>query len=370
MSAPTVEAAPAVEPILSPAPAGPTLRRRSARRLLALLPLALVALLPIPFGNFGFFLGAFALVYAMIGLSVVVVSGFAGLISLMPYSFAGIGAVITGLAVASWGWPFWLAIPLAGLATVPIAMLVGIASVRLKGLYLAMATLTLANALGETLFRSETLTGGVSGWVVPRPALGPIDLASDATFYVVCLVVVGALLWMVEGLRTSRVGRAMTAVRDNETEARALGINSYKTKLMALVIGGILAGIGGAFLAGLLATTTGTPFRSPVAEINSFLLVTTVAIGGLDRPLGAFVGAIALVIQQQVFGGAVFFTAFLSIYTAVVLILILRFRPGGIVEIGRLQVELIKRRPVLGSVVAATLLAVNVGLAVLFVKLS
>ncbi len=128
-----------------------------------------IALLPIPFGDFGFFVGQYGAVYAMIGLSVVIVTGYAGLISVMPYSFAGIGAIFTGLAMASWGWPFWLALLFAALATVPISVLVGISSVRLKGLYLAIATLTFANALGETLFKWDRVTGGQSGWLVERP---------------------------------------------------------------------------------------------------------------------------------------------------------------------------------------------------------
>src|SRR2546429_9925996 len=77
----------------------------SRTQLLALAGLGLIALIPIPFGTYGFYVGAYALVYAMIGLSVTVVTGYAGLISRMPYSFAGIGAVVTGLAMASWGWP-------------------------------------------------------------------------------------------------------------------------------------------------------------------------------------------------------------------------------------------------------------------------
>jgi hypothetical protein len=74
--------------------------------------LLLIAALPIPFGDFGFFIGQFALIYAILGMSVVVVTGYAGLISLMPYSFAGIGAMTVGVAMASWGWPFWRPCPL------------------------------------------------------------------------------------------------------------------------------------------------------------------------------------------------------------------------------------------------------------------
>lgn len=350
-------------------PAVPERRIRTGR-LVGLGMLLLLALVPIPFGDFGFFVGQYALIYAMLGMSITVVTGYAGLISLMPYSFAGIGAMITGLAFASWGWPFWLAVPVGALATVPVAVLVGVASVRLKGLYLAIATLTFANALGETFFKWKAVTGGNTGWLVERPVLGPIDFADDVAFYGLCLVVVLALLWMVDGLRTSRMGRAMLAVRDNELEAQALGINVYKTKIVALSLGGMIAGLGGGFLAALLLTATPSAFQSPYAEVTSILLLTLVAIGGLDRGLGAFFGAISLVVQQQVFAGADFFFAFFGIYSALLLILFLLFRPGGLLQVGRLQMELIRKRPAVGIAVVVAILAVNVGLAWLFIALS
>src|SRR5207248_7310220 len=117
--------------------------------LLGLLGLGLIALIPVFWPNkpFPYFVGAYALTYAMIGLSVTVVTGYAGLISLMPYSFAGIGALMTGLAIGKWGWRFWLCIPLAAAATVPVSGVAGAIAVRLKGLYLAIATLAIASML-------------------------------------------------------------------------------------------------------------------------------------------------------------------------------------------------------------------------------
>ena len=351
-------------------PVAPVKRGLSRTQLVGLGLLLLLAALPIPFGDFGYFVGQYALVYAILGMSVVVVTGYAGLISLMPYSFAGIGAMTTGVAMASWGWPFWLAALLATVATVPIAVLVGISSVRLKGLYLAIATLTFSNALGETLFKWDGFTGGQSGWLTERPIVGPIDFSSDLSFYILCLGVVFALLWMIEGLRTSRIGRAMLAVRDNELEAQALGINVYKTKLTAVVLGGMVAGLGGAFLAALVQLVTPSGFQSPIAEATSILLVTLVAIGGMDRAIGAFFGAVSLVVQQQVFQGAEFFYAFIGIYAAAVLILFLMFRPGGLVQVGKIQLDLIRARPVLGIAIVVAIVATNVGLAWLFVELS
>jgi branched-chain amino acid transport system permease protein len=352
----------------------PATRARGGRptrsQLLGLASLAIISLVPVPFGDFGYFIGQYATIYAILGLSVVVVTGYAGLISLMPYSFAGIGAMATGAAMASWGWPFWLALPFAAAATVPFALFVGITSVRLKGLYLAIATLTISNALGETFFTWAPVTGGDSGHLVGRPVVGPIDFGSDLAFYLLCLGAVFVLLFMVEGLRTSRMGRAMLAVRDNELEAQALGINVAKTKLVAFVLSGMIAGLGGAFLAQLLISVTPNAFQSPFAEATSLLLVTLVAIGGMDRAIGAFVGAIALVVQQQVFNGFEFFFAFVGIYAAVVLIAFLLFRPGGLVQVGKILAALVRTRPALGISIIAIILVTNIGGAWLILSLS
>jgi len=351
------------------APASP--RRRfvpSRNQLLGLAGLAGLSLLPIPFGDFGFFVGQYAAVYAMIALSVVIVTGYGGLISVMQYSFAGIGAITTGLSMASWGWPFWLAVPLSAVATVPVAALVGMISVRLKGLYLAIATITFANALGETLFKWERVTGGQTGWLVERPTIGPVTFTGDVAFYILCLGVVLALVWMAEGLRISRVGRAMLAVKDNETEAQALGINVYKTKLAAFVISGMVAGVGGAFLASLLSSVTPTAFQSPISEATSIVLLSLVIIGGINRSIGAFFGAISLVVTQQVFAGAECFYAFVGIYSAALLIFFLLYRPGGIVEVGGRLGRLLRWKPLVGIAVIAVIVGANVGGAFFFLN--
>ena len=341
----------------------------SRAQLIALAGLAIIAMIPIPFGSFGFFVGAYALVYAMIGLSVTVVTGYAGLISLMPYSFAGIGALVTGLAMVSWGWPFWLCVPLAAVATIPISIVAGAISVRLKGLYLAIATLTIAAMLGETFFNSSAVINGNVGWNLTRPW----PFVGDRTFYVLCLVVALLLVVMIEGLRTSRLGRAMRAVRDNEREAQALGINIMQTKLAAFVISGMMAGVGGAFLAQLLGNVGGLGaqvFQGPLADGTSILLVTLVFVGGIDRAWGAFFGAIVFVVQQQVFAGAQFFGAYVGIYSGLLLILLAMLRPGGLLQIAEKDyLGLIKRRPGLGIAVVTGVLALNIGVAYLFVRL-
>lgn len=346
----------------------PTRRRFGVGRLAGILGLIVLVASPAAFGDFGFFIGQFALVYAILGLSVVVVTGYAGMLSLMAYSFAGIGAAITGVAMSSWDFPFWMSSLMAALATVPVAVFVGVVSVRLKGLYLAIATLTISTALGETLFKWDEAMGGETGWLIDRPVLGSVDLTDEATFYVVLLAAVALLVWMVEGLKTSRLGRAMLAVRDNELEAQALGINSYRTKLSAFVYGGMIAGIGGSFLALLLTNVTREAFQSPQVEATSILLVTLVVIGGINRAIGAFFGAVALVAQQQVFQGAESLFSVFGIYAAVLLILFLRMHPGGIVQLGHTLAHLTRSRPALGVSIIAAILLFNVGGGYLIVR--
>lgn len=339
----------------------PTRRGLEASRVVGWLALAGVVAVPALFGNFGFFVGQFVLVYAILGLSVVVTTGYAGIISLMPYTFAGVGAAVTGAAMVSWGWPFPLALAVAALATIPISVLVGVVSIRLKGLYLAIATLTVGSALGETFFKSDTVTGGQTGWVITRPQLGPLDLSSEVVLYGLLLVVTFVLVWMIDGLRTSRVGRAMVAVRDNELEAQALGINVYRVKLSAFVLGGAVAGIGGSFLALLLTTVTREAFQSPQVEVTSLLLVTLVVVGGVNRAIGAFIGAVALVAQQQVFQGAESLFAVFGLYASAVLILILLLHPGGLIQLGGTLRDLTRERPLIGVAVTAALVVANVG---------
>lgn len=370
MSTPTLEAVEAEEPILEAPPAVRERSRFGRRHLIGIGLIAALVILPGQFGDFGYFVGQYAAIYAILGLSVTVVTGYSGSISLMPYSFAGIGAVITGMAMNLWGWPFWLAIPLAGLATLPVSLVIGIASVRLKTLYLAIATLTFSNALGETFFRWNRVTGGRTGWVVRRPRVGPVDFSGDFSFFLLCLATVLLLVWMVEGLRTSRLGRAMLAVRDNELEAQALGINVYKTKLVAFMLSGMVAGTGGAFLAPFLGNVSPSAFQSPTAELTSILLVTLVVIGGVDRAMGAFFGAASLIVTQEVFRGATFFFKFFGAYSALGLMIFLLRVPGGLVQLFKRQVELIKLRPTFGVVTLAIGVGINVGIAYLFIRLS
>jgi branched-chain amino acid transport system permease protein len=347
---------------------GLRLPRVSRGRAIAGVVLLGLGCIPFAFGTFWTYIGAYIAVWAMLELSVVVITGYGGLISLMPFTFVGVGCFAAGVAVAVWGWPFWLAIPFAAIATVPVSVAVGAASVRLKGLYLAIATLTFASALGETLFKWSAFTGGQAGHTVRRPTLGPVDFTSNGAFYVLTMAVALLLVWMVHGLKISRAGRAMLAVRDNEREAQALGINAVKTKLTALVIGGAIAGVGGAFYLALLESPAPAGFQSPYVDISSVLLVVWAVIGGIESAFGAFLGATALIAQQQVFAGAEKLFVYVGVYAAAVLVIFLLFRPGGLVQVVKIQTERIRSNPGRGIPETAVLIAINVIIAFIIVR--
>ncbi len=321
----------------------------SPGHLAAGIALLAVAALPPLFGSFASFVGARIAVVAIIGLSVTGVTGYCGQLSLMAYSFAGLGVFTAAHAMSSWGWPFWLASLAAAIVTVPASVLVGLVAVRLRGFYFAIATLTFASAGGATVFGWESFTGGQQGLTVVRPVLGPLDLRGDRGFYLLALATALLLTWAVLGLQHSRIGRAMYAVRENEIEAQALGINVMKTKLGALLVSGLLAGVGGAYQEMLLELVTPTPYRTPYVEALSVLLVLVVVVGGMRSAWGPFLGASVIYLQQEVFRTAVFLQYFVSALAAVLFLYVLLKAPpgraGGLVEIARHQAALIRAEP-------------------------
>ncbi len=337
-----------VEVVREPAVSGPTEpgRRRPGRgRLVGLVLGLVVAALPLVFGSFASFVGARIAVVAVIGLSVTIVTGYAGQLSLMPWTFAGIGVFVAGHAITSWGWPFWFAALLAAAATVPLAVVVGLVAARLRGVHFAIATLTFATAVGATLFAWDAFTGGQRGLAVARPEALGVSLAGDRAFYVLCLVVALALTWMVLGLQESRMGRAMAAVRENEVEAQALGINVVKTKLVAFVLGGIVAGVGGVFHGMLLQQVTRTPYQTPFVELLGVTLVILVVVGGRRSAWGPLVGATVIYLQQEVFRTAVFLQFFIAAVAAALFLFVVLQAPGGLVQIARYELEQARRDP-------------------------
>jgi len=227
---------------------------------------------------------------SLILMSFVVITGYAGQLSLMQFGFAGVGALASGWLVSSHGWPFEVALLAGMLTAIPVGVVVGLAGVRTRGVYLAILTLGLAISLEAVVFGNSKLTGGPSGYDVGDTHVFGIDVNGlfypkrYATFTLIVLAVVGIVI---TNLRRSRAGRRLIAVRTNERAAAALGISVIQAKLYAFVLGGMIAALGGILLA----------FRSPLLQFTGFSGLQSVTamqdavLGGAGTPLGPLVGS-------------------------------------------------------------------------------
>ncbi|MFI6623268.1 ATP-binding cassette domain-containing protein [Streptomyces sp. NPDC050528] len=225
-----------------------------------------------------------SLTLAVISLSLVVVTGFAGQVSLAQLTLAGVGAFSLSRLSVEWGVPFPFAPLLAALAATVIGVVIGLPALRIRGLPAAVVTVALAVALEAFWFRNTQLNGGLGGSKVPSPRLFGIDLGIGAgddypriPFALLCLVVLLLVGLGVAWLRRSRLGAAMLAVRANERSAAAAGIDVARTKIVAFAIGAFIAGLGGALLG----------YQQTVADAEMFT-----AIGGLGLFATAYLAGI------------------------------------------------------------------------------
>jgi branched-subunit amino acid ABC-type transport system permease component len=251
-------------------------------------------------------------IYALLGLSVVVLTGWTGQISVAPLTFAGAGAWGAAIAAGHYHWPFFIAIPAAGLVGVPIALLIGIPALRLRGFFLAIATVAFALACETWVFTLPYLQNNNK---VPRGILK--TGYSQPTFYVAVLV--AALLFAaVWNLSKTRVARALYAIRDSENTAISMGIDPIRYKLLAFVLSGFLAGMAGG-LFGYLNRILYAPTFSYQFSLG-FLLFAILA--GVGEIFGAFLVGVFQVLPalfaSQATGvnqAAVMFPAALAILT-------------------------------------------------------
>jgi ABC-type branched-subunit amino acid transport system ATPase component/branched-subunit amino acid ABC-type transport system permease component len=227
---------------------------------------------------------------ALILLSIVVLTGYAGQLSLAQYAIAGFGAWVAGRLCASQDLPFWLGAVIGVLATIPIGVLFALPAVRTRGINLAVVTLGLGTAVQLILFDNQDYTGGIAGTQVKSPSLFGLDIDANAhptrygIFALVCLVVATLA---VANIRRGRSGRRLIAVRTNERAAAALGISVPGAKLYAFGISAAIAAVGGILLA-----FRSTSITYPV--FDNFTSITNVGfamIGGIGYLAGPILGA-------------------------------------------------------------------------------
>ncbi|MDE2516251.1 MAG: branched-chain amino acid ABC transporter ATP-binding protein/permease [Rhodospirillales bacterium] len=261
-----------------------------------------------------------AVTYAIGVAGLVVVLGYCGQISLTQAGFFGMGAYVLAILTVHQGVPFFLA-ALAAMAICGLfGLLLGFASLRLGGHYLAMVTISFQVILTLVLTNWIGLTGGpdgVSG--IPRPAL----LAGTHLYLGFCLVMLVLTVFYTWRLKTGRLGRAMQAVRDNELAAGTCGINIFRTKVISFGISAVLGGLGGALFAGAFSYVSPDQFTFD----ESIVMLTMALLGGVQSPFGAVLGTFTLIILPEWL--RFLKQAYLAVYGAAV-ILIMIFMPEGV----------------------------------------
>lgn len=264
-------------------------------------------------------LGTLVLIYAMVGMSLLVLTGWAGQISLGQFAFAAVGAY----AAAALRLPFVLALPFGALAGAAAAVLVGLPGIRLRGLHLAIITLAFASAVPTLI--SPTYLGRLLPDALARPVFLGVDLDDQRVFFYVALVVLALVVAAVMGLRRSRTARALIAARDNERAAQSFGINLAQARLAAYAVSGAIAGLAGALFVFLQYGVTPSAFA---AEVSVTLFITTV-LGGLGSVAGPLIGALYLGVLT------VFSTTPLVVFLAVGGggLLLLLMLPGGLSQL-------------------------------------
>jgi branched-chain amino acid transport system permease protein len=228
------------------------------------------------------------LIFGLCGLSLMVLVGYTGLVSLGHAAFLGIGAYSHVYFSQDLGVPWIVSVALAAMVTAAAGMLVGLPALRMTGLYLAIATLAFALIIQEVFTRWDSITGGLKGKVVERPVILGYEFHDEAAFYLLCLGFLISGLWLTRNLLRAPTGRAFMAVRDSEIAAQSIGINLAFYKVMAFGYSAAMMGVAGALFAhkvGFLAPDIFTVLLS-----IQFLLM--VVVGGLGSLHGAIFGAI------------------------------------------------------------------------------
>ncbi len=286
-------------------------------------------------------------IFAVIALSLVVVTGYAGQVSLAQMALAGAGAFTLSGLTQSWGVPFPLAPLLAALVATVIGVIVGLPALRLRGLTLGVVTLALAFAIEAVWFRNTQIVS-TDGAAVDQPKLFGIDLGIGVgkafprmAFGLLCLATLVIVAWCVARLRTSRLGSAMLAVRANERSAAGIGVNVVFVKVASFAMASFIAGLGGS----LLAYRRGIFTFDSFSTLTNLTLVATVVLAGVTSVYGGVLAGILVA------GGIVFYATdqwislgkWFPIISAVLLIVTLISYPEGLAASGHGLAERLAR---------------------------
>ena len=267
----------------------------------ALAIVGCVALLAAPafLGGYIVYLLSLIGVFSLVAIGLNLLTGYSGQISLGHSAFFAVGAYGSALLASRVGLPFWLAIPIAGGLAALIGAVVALPALRLKNLYLAIATLGAGIVTQRLIFEWRSVTGGGGGLEVPAAQLGPWTLATGGQMYYLILLCAAGGAWSAANLVRSRTGRAMVMLRESEVAAGCLGIRVAKYKVIAFGLSGFYVAIAGGLYAFLVHYINPESF-----SVNlSIMFLAMIVIGGLGTITGSVLGAIFYVAIPEIFRG-------------------------------------------------------------------
>jgi ABC-type branched-subunit amino acid transport system ATPase component/branched-subunit amino acid ABC-type transport system permease component len=221
-------------------------------------------------------------------LSITVITGLGGIVSLAQGTFVGASGLVMAMLFSDLHWPLYLAMLIGIAFSVVLGVVVALPSLRLDGLALTLATLALASLGTYVLFQIPALNNHNGGWSVDRPVIGSLDLNNYKVLAMVILLILGVCIWMVRNLRRSLWGRSSLVVRGSPAAAQSIGIYPARTKLLIFATCAGLAGLGGV----LIAFVQGQATPDPYPATTSMIWVATLVLFGIERPGGAVIAGV------------------------------------------------------------------------------
>ena len=281
---------------------------------------------------------------AAIGLNLLI--GYTGQISLGHGAFFGVGAYSAAILATVARFPFWISAPAAGVITALAGIIFGIPSIRLKHLYLTIATLAGQFIIQYVLVNWVSLTKGAEGILLPHANMFGLDLKTDRAFFYVIFLCFVVLTWMAVNLTRTRYGRAFIAIRDNDRAAEGMGIPIFRYKLLAFAISSFYAGFAGGLAAFYIGSITPEPYTLSL----SVEYIAMIIIGGLGSIPGAVFGAVFITLLNELLSNATEFFMNIGSLSKIALqiaplrefifglaiVLFIIFEPKGLAEVWRI----------------------------------
>ncbi len=262
--------------------------------------------------------------YIVLALGLNIVVGQTGLLNLGFAAFYAIGAYTYAIFSTVYGLSFWPGLVAGALSAAAFAVLLGLPTLKLRGDYFAIVTLGLGEITRIILNNWDSMTGGPNGISkIGRPVIAGYSLSTALDFYYLILLMVVVTIFGMERLIASRIGRAWIAIREDEVAAEAMGINTFRLKLLAFVIGSAVAGFAGVFFASKMAFVSPESFTF----FESVMILCMVVLGGMGSIPGIVLGALLLITLPEVFRD---FQDYRMIAFGAALVLMMIFRPQGL----------------------------------------